>query len=39
MGKLFLVREKSGKFEQTGKVGEFYPKYWISEEILARFLF
>ena len=25
MGKLFPVREKSGNFEQTGKVREFYP--------------
>ena len=28
MGKLFPVREKSGDFEQTGKVREFYTKYW-----------
>ena len=39
MGKLFPVREKSGNFEQTGKVREFYPKYWKSEEILASFYF
>ena len=43
--KLFPVREKSGNFEHTGKVtefnpkygnmGEFYPKCWKNEEILA----
>ena len=26
MGNFFSVREKSGNFEQTGKVREFYPK-------------
>ena len=26
--KPFPVSEKSGNFEQTGKVGEFHPKYW-----------
>ena len=31
MRKLFPVREKSGNFEQTGKVREFYQKYWKSE--------
>ena len=30
---------QSGNFEQTGKVGEFYPKYWKSEGILAIFYF
>ena len=25
MGKLFQVREKSGNFEQTGKIGNFTP--------------
>ena len=39
MGKLFPVREKSGHFEQTGKVREFHPKYWKSEGILASFYF
>ena len=24
----YVVREKSGDFDQTGKVGKFYPKYW-----------
>ena len=28
MGKHFPDKEKSGNFEQTGKVREFYPKYW-----------
>ena len=37
MRKRFPVREKSGNFEHTGKVREFYPKYWKSEEILASF--
>ena len=27
-GKHFPVREKSGNFAKTGKVREFYPKYW-----------
>ena len=32
--------EKSGNFTQnTGKIREFYPKYWKSEEILAGFYF
>ena len=32
MGRHFPVREKSGNFYQTGKVREFYTKYWkISE--------
>ena len=29
-GEHFPVREKSGNFVQTGKVREFYPKYWKS---------
>ena len=33
MGKLFPVREKSRNFEQTGKVMEFYLKYWKMREI------
>ena len=37
--KLFPVSEKSGNFEHTGKVGEFYPKYWENEEILTSFYF
>ena len=28
MGKHFPVREKSGNFEQTGKVRENHMKYW-----------
>ena len=35
--KLFPVKEKSGNFEQTGKVREFCPKCWKNEEILASF--
>ena len=31
MGKRFPLREKSGDFEQTGKVRELYPKYWKNE--------
>ena len=31
----FPVREKSGNFDQTGKVGEFYPKYWKNQETLT----
>ena len=38
MTKLFPVREKSGNFEQTGKVREFYPKYWENEGILPKIL-
>ena len=34
-----MNREKSGNFEQSGKVREFYPKYWKNEEILASFCF
>ena len=26
---------QSGKFDQIGKVREFYPKYWENEEILT----
>ena len=39
MRKLFPIEEKSGNFEQTGKVREFYLKYWKNEEILASFSF
>ena len=35
IGDHFPVREKSGNFDQTGKVREFYPKYWKNEEILT----
>ena len=38
MENLFPVREKSGNFEKTGKVREFYPKYWKNEEILLKIL-
>ena len=32
MGRHFPVREKSGNFVKTGKVGEFYSKYWKIEK-------
>ena len=35
MGKPFPVREKSGNFEETRKVWEFYPEYWENSGILA----
>ena len=38
MRKLFPVKEKSGSFEQTGKVREFYTKYWKNEGILSKIL-
>ena len=38
MRKLFPVREKSGNFEQTGKVREFHPKYWKNKAILPKIL-
>ena len=31
MGRHFPVREKSGNFEQTGKVSENHTKYWKTE--------
>ena len=31
MGRHFPVREKSGNFEQTGKVWENHTKYWKTE--------
>ena len=37
MRKHFPVRGKSGDFEQTGKAREIFPKYWITEGILANF--
>ena len=30
----FPVREKLGNFTKTGKVGEFYPKYWENQKEL-----
>ena len=39
MRNLFPVGKKSVNFELTGKVREFYPKYWQSEDILASFYF
>ena len=35
MGDHFPVREKSGNFAQTRKVGEFYLKYWKNQEVLT----
>ena len=32
----FPVREKSGNFDQTEKVGEIYPKYWGNPEIFMQ---
>ena len=32
MGRHFPVREKSGNFEQTGKVRENHTKYWKTQE-------
>ena len=32
MGRYFPVKEKSGNFVKTGKVGEFYLKYWGNRE-------
>ena len=34
MGRHFPVREKSGNFFKTGKVREFYSKYWKNRKIL-----
>ena len=33
MGDHFPVREKSGNCDQTGKVREFYPKYWKNQKM------
>ena len=33
MGRHFPVREKSGNFEQTGKVRENHTKYWKTQGI------
>ena len=37
MGRHFPVREKSGNFEQTGKVMENYTKYWKNEKISDKY--
>ena len=34
MGRHFPVREKSGNFVKTGKVREFYSKYWKNQKKL-----
>ena len=36
--KTFSSQGKSENFEQTGKVGEFHPKYWKNEGILPKIL-
>ena len=33
-GEHFPVRKKSGNFAKTGKVREFYPKYWKNQKTL-----
>ena len=37
MGRLFPVREKSGNFEQTGKVRENHTKYWKTQGIWDKY--
>ena len=37
MGRHFPVREKSGNFEQTGKVRENHTKYWKTQGILNKY--
>ena len=37
MRRHFPVREKSGNFEQTGKVRENHTKYWKNEKILDKY--
>ena len=37
MGRHFPVREKSGNFEQTGKVRENHTKYWKNENISDKY--
>ena len=37
MGKHFPVREKSGNFEQTGKVRENHIKYWKIQRISDKY--
>ena len=35
LGRHFPVREKSGNFVKTGKVREFYSKYWKNQKKLT----
>ena len=37
MGRHFPVREKSGNFDQTGKVRENHTKYWKTEGISDKY--
>ena len=37
MGRHFPVREKSGNFEQTGKVRENHTKYWKTQGISDKY--
>ena len=37
MGRHFPVREKSGNFEQTGKVRENHTKYWKTQGIRNKY--
>ena len=37
MGRHFPVREKSGNFEQTGKVRENHTKYWKTQGIRDKY--
>ena len=39
MGRHFPVREKSGNFEQTGKVREHHTKYWKIQADFRKILF
>ena len=39
IGRHFLVREKSGNFEQTGKVRENHTKYWKSGGIQTNVIY
>ena len=39
MGRNFSDREKSGNFEQTGKVNENHTKYWKIQGISDKFSF
>ena len=39
MGRHFPVREKSGNFEQTGKVRENHRKYWKTQGISDKYYF
>ena len=39
MGRHFPVREKSGNFEQTGKVRENHTKYWKTQGISDKYYF